>query len=121
MAITAGLLLEREAELGRTTQLLSGLSRGSGGVVLLEGAAGLGKTALLGTIVSQAREQQIEVYRARGTELEQAFAFGIARQLFEPRLAARDPGAREQALGGAAALALPAVTAGVASEAASSF
>jgi DNA-binding CsgD family transcriptional regulator len=121
MAIPAKPLLEREGEQERTTQLLAGLTRGTGGLLLLEGAAGLGKTTLLEAIVERARGGEIEIYRARGTELERTFAFGIARQLFEPKLAAQDPAAREQALGGAAALALPAVTAGVAGEAASSF
>jgi DNA-binding CsgD family transcriptional regulator len=90
-------------------------------MVLVEGAAGLGKTALLEATAEQARGGGIEIYRARGTELEQAFAFGIARQLFEPKLAALDPAAREQALGGAAALALPAVAEAGAGEVASSF
>ncbi|HEX4304879.1 MAG TPA: AAA family ATPase [Solirubrobacterales bacterium] len=110
-AAPAALVLERETELRRAELLLRRLAHGEGGLVLIEAAAGLGKTALLDAIVELATRQQLEICRARGTELEHAFAFGVARQWFEPTLAGLPAAARERALGGAATLARPALAA----------
>src|SRR6202043_3285247 len=48
-----------------------------------EGAAGVGRRALLGIAGLTAQREGRLVLRARGSELESDFAFGIARQLFE--------------------------------------
>ena len=45
--------------------------------------------------------------RARGSELESGFAFGVVRQLFERRLAAAGEGERAALLAGPAAAARP--------------
>ena len=45
--------------------------------------------------------------RGRGSEMEQEFAFGVVRQLFEPALAAASTGDRSQWFSGAASLARP--------------
>jgi len=45
------------------------------------------------------------VLTARGSDLEQAFPFGIVRQLLEPLLAAADQEQRDALLAGAGALA----------------
>jgi DNA-binding CsgD family transcriptional regulator len=57
---------------------------GRGGLVVVEGPAGIGKTALLGAAGELARQTGLEPLAARGAELEQAFGFGIVRQLLEP-------------------------------------
>lgn len=62
--------LEREHEL----EVLGGVVA-TGGVVLVEGPAGIGKTALLGAVSAP------RVLRARGAPLEGDFAFGVVRQL----------------------------------------
>ena len=46
---------------------------------------------------------------ARGADLEVAYAWGVVRQLFEPRLRGMSAAARGRTLGGAAALAGPVV------------
>jgi predicted nucleic acid-binding protein len=69
-----------------------------GGVVVVEGGAGIGKTALVEAAGQLAWEAGWEVVRARGSELEAGFAFGVVRQLFERRLAGADPAEREQVL-----------------------
>ena len=80
-------LLERESELGVLGELLAGAREGRGGIALIEGPPGSGKTALLRAARSEAHG--LRVLSAVGAELERDFAFGIVRQLFAP--AAQDP------------------------------
>ena len=96
-----GTLRERERELAAVEVLLA---RGRG-VLAVEGRAGIGKTSLVEAACSQADELGYEVLRARGSELEAGFAFGVVRQLFERRLAAAATGDREALLAGPAAAA----------------
>ena len=95
-----GDLLERTGELDALDRLVAGTVDGRGGVALIEGPAGIGKTRLL----SEARERaadRMTVLSARCSQLERDFSFGAVRQLFEA--VARDPAEREQLLAGAAA------------------
>src|SRR5207248_688552 len=57
-----------------------------GGIVLIEGLAGVGKTRLLRETATKANGAGAVVLQARGSELEHDFAFGVVRQLFEPLL-----------------------------------
>src|ERR1700751_2818057 len=80
-------------------------------MLLLEGRAGIGKTSLTEVACTRAAELGYEVLRARGSELESGFAFGVVRQLFERRRArggrrARGPAGRRQLVRGAARLVL---------------
>ncbi|WP_028063390.1 AAA family ATPase [Solirubrobacter soli] len=72
-------LLEREDELARLAAALAGAREGRGSVVVVEGAAGLGKTALLRE--ARAAASGMTVLSASGSELEHEFAFGVVRQL----------------------------------------
>ena len=76
-------------------------------MLLLEGRAGIGKTSLVEVACSRADELGLEVVRARGSELESGFAFGVVRQLFERRLAGAGEGEREALLAGPAAAVRP--------------
>jgi DNA-binding CsgD family transcriptional regulator len=78
-----GRLRERERDLAAVEELL----QHCGGVLLIEGRAGIGKTSLVEAASSRAGELGYEVVRARGSVLESGFAFGVVRQLFERRLA----------------------------------
>src|SRR5262249_37368364 len=80
-------LLERTGELARLTAALRRAREGQGSFVLVEGPAGMGKTALLAEARAAAADDGMRVLRARGAELERDFAFGVVRQLFEPPLA----------------------------------
>ncbi|HEX6663145.1 MAG TPA: AAA family ATPase [Gaiellaceae bacterium] len=80
-------LLERERELARIESALCDAREGRGTFVVLEGPAGIGKTALLAAARTAAANGGMRVLRSRGSELERDFAFGVVRQLFEPALA----------------------------------
>ncbi|HEV3388040.1 MAG TPA: AAA family ATPase [Solirubrobacteraceae bacterium] len=103
----ADMLLEREPELHRMREAIRQATTGAGGLVVIGGPAGIGKTALLRAAVCMAEEAGVRVLRARATDLEQEFSFGVVRQLFEAPLARAGAGEREALLGGAAALAGP--------------
>src|SRR5215472_15673240 len=98
------LLLEREAELATIARALAAASDGSGSLVVVEGPAGIGKTSLLRVACARARERDVELVTARGLALEQDFAFGVVRQLFE-HVRAAPPRGWADLLDGAAALA----------------
>jgi DNA-binding CsgD family transcriptional regulator len=76
-------LVERDVELGLLVDLVHDVAGRRGGLLLIEASAGLGKSALLEHGAWVAREAGLLVLRARGHELERAFAWGVARSLFE--------------------------------------
>ena len=97
-------MLEREAELAALAAMLDASRAGEGGLVLVEGSVGIGKTRLLSEARVLAVAAGFDVLTARGGELEGQFAFGIVRQLFEAPLAALNPEQRAGLLAGAAEL-----------------
>ena len=76
-------LLERDAELEAIGRTFAQAAEGAGTLVVLDGPAGVGKTSLLDEARAAASEAGLLTLRARGAELERAFAFGVVRQLFE--------------------------------------
>jgi len=94
-----GRLRERERELAAVEVLLERRGR----VLLVEGRSGIGKTSLVEAACARADEHGYQVMRARGSELESGFAFGVVRQLFERRLAGAGRDEREALLAGPAA------------------
>jgi DNA-binding CsgD family transcriptional regulator len=100
-------LLERETELATLDRILRQAVDGRGGVVLVEGPAGAGKSALLGALVDRARADGLAILRAVGGELEREYPYGMVRQLFEIELRGAGPARRDQLLAGAAARAGP--------------
>ena len=85
-------------------------SKRAGRAVVIEGAAGLGKSRLLELTHAQASELGFRVLSARGTELERGFPFGVVRQLFERALVSAEDDERERWLAGAAALGAEVLT-----------
>ena len=98
-------LLEREQELGLLRERLAAARAGSGSVAVIEGPPGIGKSALLETLVDVAHADGCEVLSARASELERDFAFGVVHQLFDARLRAAPAPERQALLSGAAGLA----------------
>ncbi|MGN6173300.1 MAG: ATP-binding protein [Streptosporangiaceae bacterium] len=81
---TARVLLERERELETLREGLDRARAGEGTLLLIEGAAGMGKTALARAAGAAAGRAGMMPLEARASELEQPFAFGVVRQLLEP-------------------------------------
>jgi DNA-binding NarL/FixJ family response regulator len=102
-------LLERDAELEEAGRLLAEARDGGGAALLVEGPAGIGKSALIRAIRAGAKREGLRVLAARGAELEREFSFGVVRQLFEPVLASAGPAQRAILLADAAGLAEPAI------------
>jgi predicted ATPase len=98
-------LVERELELDTVERLLAGARAGSGGAVVFEGPAGIGKSSLLAAARTAAAD--VRVLFARGGELERELPFGIVRQLLESAVVVADAEERAALLAGAAALARP--------------
>jgi DNA-binding CsgD family transcriptional regulator len=84
-------MLEREAELARLEAVLTRLRDGTGGLAIVEGPAGIGKTRLLQAAQELARDRGLTTLAARGGPLERDFAFGIVRQLLGPSSAGLPP------------------------------
>lgn len=95
------ILLERAAELAVIDEHLDAAAGERGGVTVVSGPPGIGKTGLLSAARRRAGQRGFEVLWASGAELEQDFPFGIARQLYERLLG------DEALFEGAAGLARP--------------
>ena len=100
-------LLERGGELEAISALLAGCVAGEGGVLLVEGPAGIGKTALLEFARSSALEAGVRVFSARGEDFAHESAHAVVRELFERSLAELGEPERASLLAGAAGLAAP--------------
>lgn len=95
-------LLERETELQGVDDRLARVLGGQGAVLVVEGPPGIGKTSILAAVAGRAAECGFDVLRARGTQLERSFSFGVARQLLERRLQGASGAERRTLLVGAA-------------------
>lgn len=112
MGVATEELLEREAELDELRAAAERARGDAGELIVIEGAPGIGKTALLRAACEQAQGDGLRVLRARGAELEREFPYGLARQLCEPALAAADPETREALFAGTASAVRPLLLAG---------
>ena len=105
MQVSRSPLLEREAELAALEAAVDAAQSGAGRVIAIEGRAGMGKTRLVAEARALAAEGGFEVLVARSADLEQEFAYGVVRQLFEPYLASLDLEERDEVMAGTAGLA----------------
>src|SRR5215212_6968485 len=83
-------LLERDRELDRLDALLAATASGSGGLLVLEGPAGIGKTRLLTAARERGTAAGLQVLAARAGELERDWPFGVVRQLLEGAVHGRE-------------------------------
>jgi DNA-binding CsgD family transcriptional regulator len=97
-----GALLDREREFAELVGLIEAAPEDSGGLLVVDGPAGIGKTRLLEEAARAAGAACMGVLRARGSEFEAGIGFGVARQLFEPMLRTASPEERRQMLDGVA-------------------
>ena len=100
-------LVARDTELARLGQLVARAREGVSGALVLCGAAGIGKTALVDATVQSA--EGFEVLRARGVEGESNLPYAALSQLLLRVIARRDELSPQQqaALEGALALGPP--------------
>ena len=101
--VTSSGLVEREAELRALTDAVERGTSGLGGLVVVEGPAGIGKSRLLDAVARRAAEAGARVLTARGGILERDVAYGAVRQLLERFLDALPDDERADVLSGAAA------------------
>ncbi|WP_443043866.1 AAA family ATPase [Streptomyces sp. NBC_00306] len=80
-------LVERDAEQAALQSQLDTLAASAGGLTVVEGPAGIGKSRLLAEAPSMATRKRFRVLTAKGSVLEQGFAFGAVRQLLGARAA----------------------------------
>jgi DNA-binding CsgD family transcriptional regulator len=100
-------LLEREAELEQIDGVLRSAAAGAGAIAVVEGAAGIGKSSLLGAAAELAEAEGMTVLRARGAVMEREFTLGVVIQLLAPVIEPLDDAERDRAFAGAAGLARP--------------
>jgi DNA-binding CsgD family transcriptional regulator len=93
-------LFERAQERRRLIDLLDAAMAGRGGVRVVEGAAGMGKTALLDLAAHLAANRGLRVLRARCSEIESDTPLVTLRALFERAITALDPAHRAAMLRG---------------------
>ena len=94
--------MERDAEQTLVDRAFERARAGVGAVIVVEGAAGIGKTRLVEEAARTASAAGMGVSRARGSGFEAEIGFGVARQLFEPMLHAVSAAERRRLLGGVA-------------------
>ena len=80
-----GTLLERGEEMAAIEVALDGAAAGEGACLVVEGPAGIGKSALLDAARRRAGTRGMTVLTARGDRLEADFPYGVVRQLLERR------------------------------------
>jgi DNA-binding CsgD family transcriptional regulator len=100
-------LVERERELTAIDSMVDDLGHGEGGGLLVHGHAGIGKSALIAAAVVRARAAGLRVLSACGGELEQSYAFGVVRQLYDPLVRSGVRSRRADLLSGTARFAAP--------------
>lgn len=103
-------LLERGRDLTTFRQCLDLARDRNGALLIIEGSAGAGKTALLQAAARRARRAEAVVLQATGSELEQDLGYGVVRNLLEGTVAGAGPVRRRGLLAGAAVLAAPVVS-----------
>jgi DNA-binding CsgD family transcriptional regulator len=77
-------LVGRDAELAELARLIQMTADGGGGCVVIDGEAGIGKTALLRAAGNLAREAGYRVLTATGVEAEASLPFAGLHQLLRP-------------------------------------
>jgi DNA-binding CsgD family transcriptional regulator len=111
-------LVERADELAVLQDAISRVRDGQGGVVVVRGPAGIGKSRLLETVSTATG---LQVFQARANELERDYTFGLVHRLFDGLIHGLSATDRAGLFTGAAAHCAPLFDAGDAGSANSGF
>ena len=95
-------LLERDHELATAHTVATAAARGRGGVLVVGGPPGVGRTALLDALCARAPAEFLQL-RADAAVAEQGFAFGLVQQLCQPLVIDASPDDLDRWLRGPAA------------------
>ncbi|MDP2773711.1 MAG: AAA family ATPase, partial [Nocardioides sp.] len=106
---SASEILERDSELVRIEAALDSATKGSGRVIVIEGEAGIGKTALVRETRELAQQRGFGRLQATGDETETAMAWGVVRQMVERSVSRYSGDVRRAILDGPAGAALQAL------------
>jgi class 3 adenylate cyclase/tetratricopeptide (TPR) repeat protein len=87
--------LVRRAELDALTALLDGLAQDQGGVVVIEGGSGQGKSQLLASFLTVARARGARIFSGAGDPIEQASPYFAWRPVVEALLGLDGLGSRQ--------------------------
>ena len=88
-------LVGREDEIAIAQRALKRALLGHGGLILIEGESGIGKSALVAEIDSMARLEGFVTMSGTGIEFEKGFPFGLLLRVFDVRENSEDPSLRE--------------------------
>jgi DNA-binding CsgD family transcriptional regulator len=100
-AADAEALVQRQGALGVCDRAFDSVGI-DGPLLVFEGAAGAGKSAMLRAACAMAQSRGMRILRAAGSQFERQCAYGVVRQLFEPPLLRANGAERDVLLGGAA-------------------
>lgn len=95
-------LVERSTHLSLLRVTLDQAASGEGQLVVMDGAAGAGKSSLVRAAIDMARRRDMTVLAATGDEFEMDFGWGVVLQLFERAIAQESPDGRAELLRGPA-------------------
>lgn len=80
-------MVGREAESEQVAAMLGSVAEGAGGILLVEGEPGIGKSSLLRGLVEGAAHAGMVVFHARAEELEQRRPFGLVSDCLDTAVA----------------------------------
>jgi DNA-binding CsgD family transcriptional regulator len=98
-------ILERDDDLSRCSAALDRGRTRAGAIVVIEGAAGIGKSELLTRLCAESAVRGIVPLGVRGNQRDQTVAFGGVRTLLARWIAGRSPREQQKLFHGAAAFA----------------
>jgi DNA-binding CsgD family transcriptional regulator len=93
-------LVERRAEIAAIERLVSDVRGGRGRALVIAGPAGIGKSSLLARALVAAKSLGVPFLAGYGAERERTLPYGLARRLFDRRLARIPTRAKTRLLAG---------------------
>ena len=98
-------ILERDGDLDSCSSVLENVQGRAGATIVIEGAAGIGKSELLARVCAESAVRGITPLTVRGNPRDQTMAFGGVRTMLGRWVADHDPRRRRGLFAGAAAFA----------------